>query len=70
MELTDKQKHDLRRFSLILNSLNMEDGVEWTYRHYDEWESDYPDGPYYRNRNVKNETVKKVKTIITINFHT
>ena len=55
MELTDKQKHDLRRFSLILNSLNMEDGVEWTYRHYDEWESDYPDGPYYRNKNVKDE---------------
>lgn len=55
MELTDKQKHDLRRFSLILNSLNMEDGVEWVYRHYDEWEGDEPEGPYYRNKNVKGE---------------
>ena len=55
MELTDKQKHDLKRFSLILNSLNMEDGVEYIYRHYDEWETDEPEGPYYRNRSVKDE---------------
>lgn len=55
MELTDKQKHDLRRFSLILNSLNMEDGVEYVYRHYDEWEGHEPEGPYYRSQNVKNE---------------
>jgi hypothetical protein len=55
MELTDKQKHDLRRFSLILNSLNMEDGVEYVYRHYDEWEGYEPEGPYYRNQNVKSE---------------
>lgn len=55
MELTDKQKNDLRRFSLILNSLNMEDGVEYTYRHYDEWESNEPEGPYYRNKNVNDE---------------
>ena len=55
MELTDKQKHDLRRFSLILNSLNMEDGVEYVYRHYDEWEGYEPEGPYYRNKNVKDE---------------
>lgn len=55
MELTDRQKHDLRRFSLILNSLNMEDGVEYVYRHYDEWEGYEPEGPYYRNQNVKSE---------------
>lgn len=55
MELTDKQKYDLRRFSLILNSLNMEDGVEYVYRHYDEWEGYEPEGPYYRNKNVKDE---------------
>jgi len=55
MELTDKQKNDLRRFSLILNSLNMEDGVEYVYRHYDEWEGYEPEGPYYRNKNVKDE---------------
>ena len=53
MELTDKQKHDLRRFSLILNSLNMEDGVEYVYRHYDEWEGHEPEGPYYKGRNSK-----------------
>jgi hypothetical protein len=55
MELTDKQKNDLRRFSLILNSLNMEDGVEYVYRHYDEWEGYEPEGPYYRSQNVKGE---------------
>ena len=55
MELTDKQKHDLRRFSLILNSLNMEDGLEYVYRHYDEWEGYEPEGPYYRSQNVKGE---------------
>lgn len=55
MELTDKQKSDLRKFSLILNSLNMEDGVEYVYRHYDEWEGHEPEGPYYRNQNVKSD---------------
>ena len=55
MELTDKQKNDLKRFSLILNSLNMEDGVEWSYRYYGEWEDDEPMGPYYNNRDVSSE---------------
>ena len=55
MELTDKQKNDLKRFSLILNSLNMEDGVEWYYRYYSEWEDDEPNGPYYNNRDVSSE---------------
>jgi len=55
MELTDKQKNDLKRFSLILNSLNMEDGVEWYYRYYGEWEDDEPYGPFYNNRDVGSE---------------
>jgi hypothetical protein len=48
MELTDLQKKDLSKFSLILNSLNMEDGVVYSYRYADEWEG--LDGPYYNNR--------------------
>jgi len=55
MELTEKQKKDLNSFSLILNSLNMEDGVEWYYRYYGEWEDDEPYGPYYNNRDVSSE---------------
>ena len=55
MELTDKQKNDLKRFSLILNSLNMEDGVEWYYSYYDEWQDDEPYGPFYNNRDVSSE---------------
>lgn len=33
----------------------MEDGVEYVYRHYDEWEGYEPEGPYYRSQNVKGE---------------
>ena len=55
MELTEKQKKDLNSFSLILNSLNMEDGVEWSYRYYDEWQDDEPYGPFYNNRDVGSE---------------
>ena len=55
MELTEKQKKDLNSFSLILNSLNMEDGVEWYYRYYGEWEDDEPYGPFYNNRDVGSE---------------
>ena len=55
MELTEKQKKDLNSFSLILNSLNMEDGVEWSYRYYDEWQDDEPYGPFYNNRDVSSE---------------
>ena len=55
MELTEKQKKDLNSFSLILNSLNMEDGVEWYYRYYGEWEDDEPNGPHYNNRDVSSE---------------
>ena len=51
MELTDKQKHDLKRYSLILNSLNMEDGVLWFYQCYD---SDFEklSGPVYNGRHI------------------
>jgi hypothetical protein len=35
MELTENQKKDLNRFSLIMNSLNYEDGLYWTYNYYD-----------------------------------
>ena len=55
MELTEKQKKDLNGFSLILNSLNMEDGVEWYYRYYGEWEDYEPNGPHYNNRDVGSE---------------
>ena len=48
MELTDLQKKDLNKFSLILNSLNMEDGVVYSYRYADEWEG--LEGPYYKNK--------------------
>lgn len=44
MELTDKQIKDLKKFSLIMNSLNYEDGLIWEYKYYDdEWER--LDGP-------------------------
>ena len=55
MELTEKQKKDLNSFSLILNSLNMEDGVEWNYSYYEEWQDDEPNGPHYNNRDVSSE---------------
>lgn len=54
MELSEKQKIDLKKFSKLLNALNMEDGVEWVYRHYDEWDP-YDPGPYYRGKNVSDE---------------
>lgn len=55
MELTERQKDDLKKFSKLLNALNMEDGVEWIYRHYDYDEWDGLDGPYYRGKNVSSE---------------
>ena len=49
MKLTEEQKKDLRKFSLILNSLNLEDGLNYVYRFYDsDWEG--PEGPYYKGR--------------------
>lgn len=51
MELTDDQKKEFRKFSLLLNSLNFEDGVEWKYSYYDSWD-DGLDGPFYRGRSM------------------
>ena len=50
MKLSEKQIKDLRKFSLILNSLNLEDGVNYKYSYYDEWEA--MDGPIYKGRSV------------------
>ena len=55
MELSDKEKNDLRRFSLILNSMNMEDGVYWTNRYYEDYGYEQIEGPYYKNKNVESE---------------
>lgn len=74
MELTDDQKKEFRKFSLLLNSLNFEDGVEWQYSYYDSWDDE--DGPYYRGRNmsdVLNFTPKGVEEsfdMIKDNFDT
>jgi hypothetical protein len=51
MELTPQQIKDLKRYSLILQSNNLEDGLSWTN---DYWEGDGfqgLDGPFYNNRN-------------------
>ena len=54
MELTEKQIQDLKKYSKLLNSLNMEDGVTWYYQCYDgEFESLY--GPIHGGRNVSDE---------------
>jgi hypothetical protein len=55
MQLTEKQIKDLKMFSKLLNSLNMEDGVTWYYQCYEgEFESLY--GPTYHGRgNVSDE---------------
>jgi len=54
MELTEKQIQDLKKYSKLLNSLNMEDGVTWYYQCYDgEFEKLY--GPVYGGRNVSDE---------------
>jgi hypothetical protein len=54
MELTEKQIQDLKKYSKLLNSLNMEDGVTWYYQCYDsEFESLY--GPVHGGRNVSDE---------------
>jgi len=55
MELSDKEKNDLRRFSLILNSMNMEDGVYWNNRYEENYGYEQTEGPYYKNKNVESE---------------
>lgn len=44
MELTEAQKKDLKKFSLIMNSLNYENGLYWTYNYYDDYFEEL-DGP-------------------------
>lgn len=51
MKLTDQQIKDLKKFSLILNSMNLEDGVQYKYNCYDDWDHGL-DGPTYRGRSV------------------
>ena len=60
MELTDKQKKDLKKFSLLLNAMNMEDGnLIYQYPCYDSsW--DPLDGPRYKGRSVDLETPKSI----------
>jgi hypothetical protein len=54
MELTEKQILDLKKFSKLLNSLNMEDGVTWYYQCYDGvFERLY--GPIYQGKDVSDE---------------
>ena len=50
MELTPQQIRDLKRYSLILQASNLEDGLSWS-NHY--WDSDgfqWVEGPYYKDR--------------------
>jgi hypothetical protein len=75
MQLTEKQILDLKKFSKLLNSLNMEDGVNWYYQCYDgEFERLY--GPIYRGRNVSDElsflpgSIEEVFETIRDNFDT
>jgi hypothetical protein len=50
MELTEIQKKDLQKYSLLLNSLNEEDGISWSRNYYDgEWEDDLG-GPFYNGK--------------------
>jgi len=54
MELSEKQIKDLKKFSKLLNSLNMEDGVIWYYQCYDGYfEKLY--GPIHGGKNVSDE---------------
>ena len=64
MKLTDQQKKDLRKFSLILNSMNLEDGVNYKYSFYDDWDHGM-DGPMYRGRSV-HEVGQLPKSIQTL----
>jgi hypothetical protein len=75
MQLTEKQIQDLKKFSKLLNSLNMEDGVNWYYQCYDgEFEKLY--GPIYRGRDVSDElpflpsSIEEVFETIRDNFDT
>jgi hypothetical protein len=60
MELTDQQKKDLKKFSLLLNAMNMEDGnFIYEYPCYDSsWDS--LEGPTYDHRSVDIDTPKSI----------
>lgn len=73
MQLTEEQIKELKKYSLVLNALNLEDGVKWDNRYYDEWEG--LDGPYYGSGYVSelNFLPKKIEDLfeeITDNFDT
>jgi hypothetical protein len=51
MQLTEEQIKELKKYSLVLNALNLEDGVKWGYVDSDDgWEE--LDGPYYNSKYV------------------
>lgn len=60
MELNDQQKKDLKKFSLLLNAMNMEDGnFIYEYPCYDStW--DELEGPRYKGRLVEINTPKTI----------
>jgi hypothetical protein len=60
MEITNQQKNDFKKLSLLLNAMNMEDGdVIYGYDCYDsQWES--LDGPRYKGNYVNIETPKSI----------
>lgn len=64
MKLTEDQIKDLKKYSLVLNALNLEDGVRWEYRYSDDgWEE--LDGPYYGSKYVNelNFLPKKIEEL-------
>lgn len=56
MEITQELKKDLEKFSLILEALGYEDGVEFNVYYYGDW--DEIEGPRHNGRNIP--TLKQV----------
>jgi hypothetical protein len=50
MELTPQQIKDLKRYSLLLQANNLEDGLTWTIQYWDGDEFQELEGPYYNGR--------------------
>jgi len=74
MKLDEKQIKDLNKFSLVLNSLNLEDGVNWFYRCYDGYFEPL-DGPYYNGKHADElgflpESIEEIFETIKDNFDT
>ena len=75
MELTPQQIKDLKRYSLILQSNNLEDGLTWRN---DYWEGDgfqELDGPFYNGRNSEQpgftpQSIEKLFNDYADNFDT